>query len=138
MSAAHVSRHGNIVVGRVIIAVACLLVVCVNVLMFKRSVAPPEQLRLLKGLMVISFIWIFTGAWAMCTRRNWGRPLVLTIFYAKTFIYFVLVIIILGAADLTLAGGLKPTFIGMVVYFITSLVLTHSKHVRRLTSRAYE
>jgi hypothetical protein len=33
---------------------------------------------------------------------------------------------------------LTPIFIATGVYLYVSLVFTHSKHIRRLTSRAYE
>jgi hypothetical protein len=37
-----------------------------------------------------------------------------------------------------MVGRLTPIFIATGVYLYVSLVFTHSKHIRRLTSRAYE
>jgi hypothetical protein len=137
MSGRH-RHHGNVFVGRVILGVACLLVLSVNALIFQQASAPQHPLPVLKVVMVMSLVWMFTGAWAVGRRLTWGRPLMLAILYASALASGVWGLIILATADRTLAGGLKPTFIATAVYFVTSLVLTHSKHVRRLTSRAYE
>jgi hypothetical protein len=134
----HHRHHGSVFVGRVIVVVACLLVLSVNALIFKQASAPQHPLPVLKVVTVMSLVWMFTGAWAVCRRMAWGRPLTLAILYAGTFAACIWGLIILATADRTLADGLQPTFIATAVYFVTSLVLTHSKHVRRLTSRAYE
>jgi hypothetical protein len=131
-------HHGNILIGRIMVAVACLLVLWVNLLIFRQASAPRHPLPVLKVVTIISLLWMVAGAWGMCRRQNFGRSLVLTILYLGSFAGFIWGIIILGTADTSLAGGLEPTFIATAVYLITGLVLTHSKHVRRLTSRAYE
>jgi hypothetical protein len=131
-------RHGSVVVGRALVAVSCLLVLWVNALIFKQASDPRAPLPVLKGVAVITLLWMFAGASALCRRKAWGRTFVLTILYAGTFASFIWGIIILGTADTSLAGGVKPTFVTTGVYLYTSLVLTHSKHVRRLTSRIYE
>jgi hypothetical protein len=138
MTAHHHRHHGSVFVGRVIVVVACLLVLGVNALIFEQASAPQHPLPVLKVVTVMTLVWMYTGAFAVCRRMPWGRPLMLTILYAGSFAACLWGLIILATADRTLAGGLKPTFIATVVYFITSLVLTHSRHVRRLTSRAYE
>jgi hypothetical protein len=137
MTARH-RHHGNIFVGRVMVVAACLLVLWVNALIFKEASAPEHPLPVLKVVTVMSLVWMFTGALGVCGRMTWGRPLMLTILYAGSFAAYIWGLIILATADRTLAGGLKATFIATVVYLIMSLVMTHSKHVRRLTSRAYE
>jgi hypothetical protein len=138
MTALRHHRHGSVFVGRIIVVVACILVLGVNALIFKEACAPQHPLPVLKVVAVMTLVWMFVGAFAVCRRMAWGRPLMLTFLYAGSFAACLWGLIILATADRTLAGGLKPTFIATAVYFITSLVLTHSKHVRRLTSRAYE
>ena len=138
MSASQHSRHGSVFAGRIIVAVACLLVLWVNVAIYRQAAAPPHPLPGLQVVAVMSLVWLYAGATAVCWRQNWGRPLMLTVLYAGWLAAFVWGIVILGTADRTLAGGLMPTCIATVVYVIASLTLTYSKHVRRLTSRIYE
>jgi hypothetical protein len=125
--------HGSVFAGRIMVCVACLLILSVNVYIFRQS-----DLPLLKVATVGSLVWMIAGALGMCRRKNWGRALVLTILYAGSFGFFIWAIIVLGTADTSLAGGFEPALIATVLYLIISLVLTHSKHVQRLTSRAYE
>jgi hypothetical protein len=134
----HSHLHGSVPIGRIIVVVACLIILAVDLWIFKRAGAPPNPLPLLQGAVVISLLWTFAGAVGMCRRKAWARSLVLTILYATTFGLFIWGLVVLATADSTLAGGLRPTFIATPVYLIISLVLTHSKHVKRLTSRAYE
>ena len=67
------------------------------------------------------------------TPSRFGRNGVITFtFYALTGV--------IGAAtyEPALEGRLKPFFIATAIYLFVSLVLTHSKHVQRLTSRMWE
>ena len=134
----HHHRHGKVFVGRVMVVVACLLVLWVNGLVFKEAAAPPHPIPALKVITVISLIWMFTGAWGMCARQAWSRYLVLTILYAGSLGFSLAGIITLATEDGVLVGRMGPIFIAAAVYLYVSLVLTHSKHVRRLTSRAFE
>jgi len=138
MSPAHRHHHGNVFVGRVMVAVACLFVLGANGLVFKQAAGPPHPLPVLKVITVISLIWMFTGAWIMCARKSWGRYLVLTILYAGSLGFFLAGIATVATEDGDLVGRVQPIFIATAVYVYVSLVLTHSRHVRRLTSRTWE
>jgi hypothetical protein len=131
-------RNGNIALGRIMVIVVCLLVLWVDTAIFKQASAPAYPLPALKGAVAVSVLWLLTGAAGTCLRRGWARPMMLTVLYLGSIGSFVWAIIVLGVADRTLAGGFKPTFFAGVVYLIASLVLTNSKHVRRLTSRMFE
>jgi len=131
-------HHGRVQVGRAVVMVACVLVLAVNGLIYKQAAAPPHPLPALQVAAVISLIWMVSGAVGLCLRKSWGRALVLTILYAGAFGFFVAAIISLAAADQQSGLGLKTIFLGIAIYLIVSLVLTHSKHVHRLTSRTWE
>lgn len=134
----HHRHHGRVGVGRVMVMAGCLLVLVANGLVFKAAAGPPRPLTGLKVIAVISLIWIFAGAWGMCTRKSWSRYLVLTLLYAGSLGFFLTGVISASMDDAALEGRLQPIFIATAVYLYVSLVLTHSKHVRRLTSRAFE
>jgi hypothetical protein len=131
-------HHGNIFVGRGIVVCAFLMILGANGFILKQAAAPPRPVPGLEVAAVISLIWMFTGAWALCARKNWGRGMILAILYGGTFGLFISAVITVSSADGPLTGQLEPLLIAMPVYLIASLVLTHSRHVRRLTSRAYE
>jgi hypothetical protein len=131
-------HHGNIFVGRGMVVSAFLAILAANGVIFKHAAAPPRPVPGLEVAAVISLIWMFTGTWALCARENWGRGMVLTILYGGTFGLFIAAIITISSAEGPLTGQLEPLLIAMPVYLVTSLILTHSRHVRRLTSRAYE
>jgi len=139
MSTEHHHHHrGSIFVGRIMVAGGCLLVLVANALIFKDASALPSPLPVLKVIAVISLIWIFAGAWGMCTRKVWMRFMVLIILYAGSIGYFLAGIITVSTGDGPLVGRLSSIFIATAVYLYVSLVLTHSRHVHRLTSRAWE
>jgi FtsH-binding integral membrane protein len=81
---------------------------------------------------------MFAGAWGMCTRKGWSRVLMLTILYVGSFGLFLTSIITLSTESAPLAGRIASIVVGGAVYMISSLVLTHSRDVKRLTSRALE
>jgi hypothetical protein len=130
-------QHGNIIAGRMIVAVACVFVLLVDSLLFKQAQREPPQ-PALKGATLVSIAWLLAGAVAMCVRKVWGRTLALTILYLGSFGLFIMAVVTVATADSQLANGLKTFLISMTVYVIASLVLTHSSHVRRLTSRMFE
>jgi hypothetical protein len=134
----HHRHHGRVFAGRIIVAVACLFLLAVNAMLFKVAAARPHPIPALKLVAVASLLWMFTGAWGMCARQGWARVLTLMILYVGSVGYFLAGIITLTTNDGDLVGHLQPLFIATAVYLIVSLVLTHSRHVRRLTSRAYE
>lgn len=134
----HHHRHGVVSLGRAMVVAGCVLILIANGLVFREASAPPHPLPLLKVITVISLVWMFAGASAMCMRKVWARYLVLTILYAGSLGFFLAGIITVSTNDGVLVGRLRPIFIATAVYLYVSLVLTHSKHVRRLTSRALE
>jgi len=136
MSAAY-HHHGRIPVGRAIVAAACLLVVGVNAWLFAEAAAPSRPLPMLKLVVIISLVWMFAGAGLLWMRLALGRYLVLTILYAGSLGFFLAGAITECMDDAPLTGRVVPVFVAMAVYLVVSLVLTHSRHVRRLTSRAW-
>jgi peptidoglycan/LPS O-acetylase OafA/YrhL len=125
-------RHGNIFVGRIIVAAAFLLVLAVNWLIFKQAGIPEHPNPWLKMAAIISLIWMFAGGWGMYIRMGWGRAWVLTILYVGSlgFLIAVISLLVMGEHD-----WLMVLSIGTAVYSLASLVLTNSKHVKRLTKR---
>jgi len=138
MNALQRHHHGNILVGRIVVAVACLLILAANALLFKDAAAPIHPFPVLEVITVISLLWMFTGAWLMCTRKSVGRFLVLIILYLGSLGFFLTGVIGAATYEPALEGRLKPFFIATAIYLFVSLVLTHSKHVQRLTSRMWE
>ena len=55
------------------VAAGCILLLVANGVVFKEAQARPHPLPILELIMVASLIWIFAGAWAMCTRKVWAR-----------------------------------------------------------------
>jgi hypothetical protein len=84
----HHRQHGSIFAGRIMVIVGCLLVLVANGLVFRDAAKVPPRLPLLELLTVISLIWMFAGAWGICTRRGWMRYLVLTILYIGSLGFF--------------------------------------------------
>jgi hypothetical protein len=138
MSYSNRHRHGIILAGRIIVAAACVLVLGTNGWIFKEAGRPPHPVPALQVAAAISLMWMLAGAWGMIGRKNWGRVMVLTILYGGSFGFFVEWLITVTAADETMTGRLNLIFVGLAVYLIASLVLTNSKHVKRLTSRVWE
>ena len=131
-------RHGSIVAGRLTVAAGCLLVLGANALVFKESAGPPDPLPVLKVLLTISLLWIFAGGVGMCLRMAWMRFVALTMLYVGSLCFFLAGVMTISMDDGPLKGRLQPIFIATGVYLIVSLVFTHSRDVRRLTSRAFE
>jgi hypothetical protein len=136
MSAHH--HHGNVLVGRIIVLVGCLIILGINYKLFTiASWRPP--LPAMKGLLVISMLWMFAGAGLTIGRVAVGRYMALTILYAASFGLFVTSVISNSLDDRAMAIRLRmPTFFAAAVYLIISLVFTYSRHIYRLTSRAFE
>jgi len=132
-------RHGNIRVGRVMVAAGCLIVAAANGWISWQASRPPDPGKALEILMLITLPWIFAGAWGMVTRQNWGRVMMLAILYVGSLAFFLETMTMLtlnsGAPQ---SSHIRPMIVGLAAYLIVSLFLTHSKHVRRLTSRALE
>jgi hypothetical protein len=137
MSPIHHRHHGSVSVGRIMVVAGCFLVLVANTLVFKEAAVPPP-LPLLKVIAVMSLVWMFAGAWSMCTRTLWARFMVLIILYAGSLGFFLAGVITMATDDGPLVGRVQSIFIATAVYLYVSLVFTHSKHVRRLTSRAWE
>jgi xanthine/uracil permease len=125
-------------VGRITVVVVCVIVLGINAFIFKKAAERPQPLPALQASAVVSLMWMFAGAWGLYTRKNWGRVLMLAILYAGCFGLFLAWIMTLSLDSGPLQGRLAPIVLGMVIYLISSLVLTHSKDVKRLTSRALE
>jgi hypothetical protein len=131
-------RHGKVSLGRIMVAVAFLLVLAANLLLYKQAASPASPSPILQLIVIISLLWMFAGAAGMCVRRAWGRVLILTILNAGAFGFFILGMIALTSKDSGFGGLIRFIFIAVAIYAIASLVLTNSRHVRRLTSRALE
>jgi len=131
-------HHGSIFAGRIMVVAGCLLLLGANALVFREASAAPHPLPPLKGITLISLLWIFAGAWGICTRKGWTRYLVLIILYAGSLGYFLASVITVTTGDGPLVGRLSSIFIATAIYLYVSLVFTHSKHICRLTSRAWE
>lgn len=137
MSHSH-RNHGNAVVGRITLGVACLLIIGANGLIYWKVAAPPPQIPVLKILTIITIPWMVAGAWFTNDRATWGRGMMLTILYAGSLGLFMTGIITVTMEDSPLRDRLGPIFIATGVYVVVTLVVTYSKHVRRLTNRTWD
>jgi len=131
-------RRGSVLVGRIMVAAACLLVLVANGVVFQSAASQPHPLPELQLVAVASLAWIFTGAWCMCIRKVWARGLTLSILYAGSLASFLAGVIAGATNEGPLVGHLQPLAISTAIYLFLSLVLTHSRHVRRLTSRIWD
>ena len=134
----HHHQYGSVLVGRAMVGAACLLVLGANALVFKNAANPNHPNQLLETITLVSLLWIFAGAWFLCARKMWGRVLVLTILYMGCLGFFLTGIISASADETGQGGWFSSSIIAAVIYLFVSLVLTHSKHVQRLTSRMWE
>ena len=116
----------------------CLLILVANGLIFRDGATGPNRLPVLQVFALITLVWMYAGAYGMCIRKGWGRGLVLTVTYLGTVGAFLSAVIPLATDEGPLVGHEMPFFIAMAIYLYVSLVLTHSKHVHRLTSRVWE
>lgn len=137
MSYSH-HHHGNIVLGRITVAVAIVFVLAADWLICRQENRTPFPVAGIQITIIISVIWLVAGAIAVGMRYAWGRAMVLTILYSGAFGFFVTAIITVGDADGRLAVRLIPLLATTSIYLVFGLILTHSKHVKRLTSRAWE
>jgi len=131
-------RRGSIYVGRILVVAVCVVVLGANGFIFVRAAARPHPLPALQVASLVSLIWMFAGAWGTCMRKGWGRVLMLAILYAGSFGLFLTWIITISMEPGPMGERITPIVVGGVVYLISSLVLTHSRDVKRLTSRALE
>ena len=131
-------HHGDIRVGRIIIAVALLPILAVNWLIFRHDAATPYPVPGMQLAMIIGGLWFVAGAIANGARKAWGHTFILTILYLGMFAFFITVVVVIANAAGPIAPQLKAMIIGITVYLIVTLVLSHSRHVRRLTSRVWE
>ncbi len=139
MSYSYSHRHrGNILLGRAIVAAASVIILVADLLIYRQAIKTPFAFSGLPITVIISAIWLVAGAVAMGMRYAWGRAMVLAILYAGASGLFVIAIVTIGAADGSPAIVLKSLFATAFIYLVVSLVLTNSKHVRRLTSRNWE
>ena len=120
------------------VMVGCILILGANYMIFKEAAAKPNPLPPLEGVAVISFLWMFAGASGICMRLGWGRAMALTILYLGSIGFFVTIIITVCTDDGTLVGRLTPIVVATIAYTYVSLVFTHSRHVKRLTSRVWD
>jgi hypothetical protein len=138
MSFRHRQKHGNILLGRAIAAVTALVILGIDCLIYRQSVLTPFPIPGLQVTIVISAIWLIAGTVAVCMRQAWGRVMMLTILYTGAIGFFVIAVVILGAADPGVMARLKPLGLAIFVYFVAVLVVSNSRHIRRLTSRSWE
>ena len=135
MNPSHHHHHGNILVGRIIVVVGCLFILVVNALVFKQA-SGLHPMPIVKVIATITLLWMYAGAWLMCTRKIWGRFLVLIILYLGSLGFF-----LGGATGLASSQPqeqVRGCFIAAAIYLFVSLVLTNSRHVHRLTSRMWD
>jgi len=134
----HRHRHGNPFLGRIIVVVACLFLLGADLIISKAATHPgtqPDKLGI--AIIFLVLVWVYAGAIATCVRKIWGRFLMLTLIYIGTLNFFVYIVIQLNSHVIP-KDYVKALIFGTVIYLIVSLVLTHSKDVRRLTSRVWE
>ena len=132
-------RHrGNVLVGRIMVVVGSVLALGADALIFKLGSLGPHPVTGLKVISVISLVWMLAGAGALCMRLAWGRYLMLIIVSLSAFGFFLTGVITLATKEGALVGKAKPIFAATAVYLLVTLVLMHSRHVRRLTSRTWE
>ena len=134
----HRHRHGNPFVGRIIVAVGCLFLLGADLIICKAATRPgtqPDKLSI--AIIFLVLVWVYAGAIATCARKVWGRFLMLTLIYIGTLNFFLSIAILLNS-HVVPKDYVKALIFGTVIYLIVSLVLTHSKDVRRLTSRVWE
>ncbi len=145
MSYRHRRHHGNAVVGRIIVAAGCLLLLAADLFVCKAAIFPSHPLdhdaaikmHYAVARFLVTLIWVYAGAIAMCLRQPWGRYLMLTIVYIGALDFFFTVVVSLNYEHPS-TGLTGPMIVATIVYVVVSLVITKSRHVRRLTSREWE
>lgn len=121
------------------VGIGCLLILIANAILFRAAAVRTDPNTALKAITLISLVWMIAGAWGIGIRKQWGRAMTLTVLYAGSLGYFLTVLVILTEPQQgAVATSLVPYIIATAIYLFVSLVVTRSKHVRRLTSRAWE
>jgi hypothetical protein len=134
----HHRRHGRVPVGRATVVIACVLVVAINGWMCKSAAALPDPIPTLELLTLISIPWNIAAAWAMYMRKGWGRGMFLFLLYVGTVGYLMTWIAATVEKVDTLHQRSLPLLVGTCVYVLCTVVLSKSRDVHRLTSRALE
>ena len=135
----HRHHHGNAKVGRIIVAVGCLILLADALYTCKVTVELGDKMTSMTNVSAfVVLIWVYTGAGAMCMRKMWGRFLVLTILYIETLSTFVQGIVAVNDTEGQWALIAKTLFMNSAIYLVVSLVFTHSRHIKRITSRTWE
>jgi hypothetical protein len=138
MSYRHRQKHGNIQLGRAVVAVAAFLILGVDWLIYRQDARTPFPFPGLQLYIIISIIWFIAGVIGLCMRQPWGRVMALTILSVGALALFATAIMIIGGAEDQMAVRLKPLSAAILIYFVAGLVIAKSKHIRRLTSRTWE
>jgi hypothetical protein len=125
-------------VGRIKVIIVSVVVAALNGWLCKRAAAQPDPIQTMEILTLIGIPWIVAGAWGLCTRKPWGRALTLGVLYAGSFGTLMAWIAGMTGDPGPLRQRALPLLAGIGVYVVGSLVLTKSRDVRRLTSRALE
>ena len=119
-------------------AVATLLILGIDLLIYRQTNLTPFPLPDFQVILVVSIIWLIAGAIALCVRKAWGRVMVLTILVAGCLSFFVNIVVVLSDGTPPIAARIKPLSLAIFIYFVAILVISNSKHIRRLTSRTWE
>ena len=131
-------HHGNASAGRVTVGVVCLAVLAANGLIFWKVASPEPPILWLKILTLITPPWLLAGGWYATRRAAWGRGMMLIVLYVGTAALFMAAVMTLVSENAPLRGRLGLILAAAAIYLIAGLVVTHSKDIRRLTSRAYD
>jgi hypothetical protein len=134
----HHHHHGNVVAGRIMVVAGCIFILFANWLIFKKAAMQARPSPPLELATVVSLLWFFAGASGMIARYPWTRYVTLAMLYVGSIGWFLTAVITFFSDESPLADYLKPFLIATAIYLYVSLVFTHSRHIRRLTSRAYE
>jgi hypothetical protein len=137
MSHTHHHRHARVSVGRLKVAIVCVLVLAADGWIFKRAARGPE-IKAMEVAALIGIPWVLAGAWGLCTRKGWGRALMLGVIYIGSFAGVVTWLAAMTGDPGPLRDRATPLIAGTGVYAVCGLLLSKSRDVRRLTSRALE
>jgi len=124
--------------GRCWTGAVSLVILAVNASIYTWAATPPDPIPLLQMLMLVSLPWLFAGAWGLCTRKGWGRAMMLGVLYLGSVAFLIGWIFSLTTELQEFGHCSTVLLLGMVGYVICSIALTTSKDVRRLTSRAQD
>jgi hypothetical protein len=134
----HHRHHGRVFVGRLLVIIACVLTSAVNGWVIKSAGAQPDPLETVEIIALISIAWIVAGAWVLCMRKSWGRGFMLGLLSIGSFAYGMgWISAMVGGSD-PVRARMLPFLAATVVYALCTAVLSNSRDVKRLTSRALE